>query len=134
MHYRQYDEAGCRWATDASVLRAAARSASPGAVSDAVLVERYLRKLSRSLAVGRDHNGIIRDEIDKAGRRRPVKHVRVIRYDKLDRATGELIPVKEHRIGYYHGGSGFLSVNDGRQTAAALLRLLEQRRHYDLAG
>lgn len=141
-------EEAARWASDASVLRAWARDQMPGPVSDSDKVERHLRKLARSMAAKR-HAGQIVQKIDKRGQKVTDMRIRVLRgtrdklVDGVNDVTGEVrqfvIPTRyrSYRVGYYTGGNGFLSVNDGRITLAGIHRILggaplDRRSSYDL--
>lgn len=128
-------EASRPWATAASVGRALARAAMPAfEAADRVKVQRHLRKLSRSLAAQR--GPAVAGA--KAGKTfRPVKVVankhgtasaemftRKVRRSQTDNKTGEVIIRRRTVVGFYQGGSGFLSVNDGRVTADSIARIL----------
>lgn len=113
-----------RWSTDRSVLRAASRDTRESLSSDAVKVERHMRKLARAMAA-RTVGGIIQQKVNKRGQLVTDMRIRVIRgYRVVDKATGEVQRTKDYRVGYYTGGGGFLSVNDGRRAAADITRLL----------
>lgn len=117
------------------MLRAWARDQAPGAVSDRVKVERHLRKLARSMAA-KQFGGKIVQKINKRGQMVTDMRIRVLRGTRsavelgICYETGELrefVVEKRYRryvVGYYLGGSGFLSVNDGRLTAANIARIL----------
>lgn len=97
--------------------------------SDAVKVERHMRKLSRSLAMrGRLERNKHGDLVI------PHQQIRVIRFDRVDPATGEVKRCKKYRIGYYHGGSGFVLVNDGRRAGLDVLRILSSRSDWQQAA
>lgn len=116
------DAAG--WSTDRSVLRAAQRDVRGSSSSDAVKVERHLRKLARSMAARREAGAIVQKR-NKRGQLVTDMRIRVIRgWRTVDQDTGEVERTKRYTIGYYTGGGGFLSVNDGRRAAADITRLL----------
>lgn len=117
-------EVASKWGTDRSVLRAAQREVRGSVSSDAVRVERHLRKLARSMAAKRI-GGVIQQKVNKRGQLVTDMRIRVLRgWRTLDQSTGEVERVKRYVIGYYTGGGGFLSVNDGRVAAADITRLL----------
>lgn len=134
-------EAASPWATPASVGRAYARAQVPGPLSDVTRVQRHLKKLSRSLAAARYGGQVVqsvkyacRCHLGKRGigphgpacRAQLVSAVHVIvrRGYAVDQATAEILPYRRYQVGYYAGGSGFLSVNDGRVTGDDICRLL----------
>lgn len=113
-----------RWATDASVGRQFARNQLPEReATDVVKVQRHLRKLARSMAAKRVDGQVVQ-KVNKRGQLVSDVRIRVIRWEQTDNKTGEIVTRKDYRIGYYTGGSGFLSVNDGRVTADSIARIL----------
>ncbi len=125
------DEERHDYATDSSVARAGQRAADAVGTSssDAVRVQRHLRKLSRSLA----HRG---QQHVKNKHGQPVLPSQAIR--KVDRTiwdwqTGELRTRRTYRIGYYHGGGGYLLIPDGRVTGRDIQRLIDSRENWALA-
>lgn len=133
-HYRRMDdgtwvlvEERQAYATDASVLRAAPRavddagSASP----DDVKVSRMMRKLSKSLAMRRQD--LVRNKHGQLVLPRDSRAIRRVRFEQAHETTGEMRTRRVYRIGYYHGGSGFLLVPDGRRTGRDIQRLLDAR-------
>lgn len=57
----------------------------------------------------------------------PRERIRKVDRTMYDYATGELITRRSYRIGYYHGGGGYLLVHDGRTAGRDVLRLLASR-------
>lgn len=98
--------------------------------ADDVQVQRHLRKLSRSLA----HRGVQHVRNEHGQPVLPPERIRRIAYDKTDPATGEIRRVKRYRIGYYHGGSGFVLVNDGRVSGRDIQRLLDRKSNWTVAA
>lgn len=121
------------WSTDASVLRAAQRAADHVGTrsSDAVKVQRYMRKVSKARAMRGQQ--LVRNEHGQLVLPRDSRAIRRIRFEAPD-AQGTFRTVRRYRIGYYHGGSGMLLVNDGVKAARDLQRLLDHRAAWELAG
>lgn len=153
-----------RYGTPSTVSRAyqRARDCEGSSSADDVLVQRYMRKLSRSLAmrgaqlVRNKHGqlvlpGALRNEsgqalvrtittvigldgrthrveqLEVAGHRIPTRAPgapRKVSFDRTDATTGEIRRCSSYRVGYYHGGAGFLLVNDGRVTGRNIARVL----------
>ncbi len=153
-----------RWSTPSTVNRAYQRAidSEGSSAADDVRVQRYMRKLSKSLAmrgaqlVRNKHGqlvlpGAVRNErgqamievrskvisldgrthtrrvLEVAGHRIPTRAPgapRKLAYGRTDAVTGEIRRVTAYRVGYYHGGAGFLLVNDGRVTGRSIARYL----------
>lgn len=131
-------------ATDATVMRAMQRCRDDlgSQASDAVKVQRHLRKLSRSQAmrganlVRNKHGQLVlarechcEYSTSAEGRRYRSFYcsahvVRRVSFDKTDRDTGEVTRARRYSVGWYQGGSGRVYVNDGRTAARDLLRIL----------
>lgn len=152
------------YSTPSSVNRAfqRARDSEGSAAADDVRVQRFMRKLSRSLAMrgaelvrnkhgqlvlpgalrdehgralieqrvkrvgldGRTHVGVV---TEVAGHRIPTRAPgapRKVSFDRTDPLSGEIRRCSSYRVGYYHGGAGFLLVNDGRVTGRSIARYL----------
>ena len=152
------------YSTPSTVSRAYQRAidSEGSAAPDDVRVQRFMRKLSRSLAMrgaqlvrnrhgqlvlpgalrGEDGRALIETRVKRvgldgrtrvevvtevAGHRIPTRAPgapRKIAYDRTDATTGEVRRVSAYRVGYYHGGAGFLLVNDGRVTGHSIARYL----------
>lgn len=122
------------WCTDASILRAAQRDtdhAGSGS-SDAVKVQRYMRKLSRARAMRGEQ--LVRNKHGQLVLPRDSRAIRRIRFEAADPSTGEIRTLRRYRIGYYAGGSGFLLLNDGIQAARDIQRLLDARAAWALTA
>lgn len=119
-------------ATDASVSRAYQRAVDTvgSQSSDADKTRRYLRKLSRSLAMRGQQL-----ERNKHGQLvLPRERIRRVDRTMYDYRTGEQVTRRSYRIGYYHGGSGFLLVQDGRRTGRDIQRILDNRDRWALTA
>lgn len=138
-HYRRNDDG--TWTlveerrlsqTDASWRRAYQRMADDGGTrsADDVQVQRYMRKLSRSLA----HRGVQHVRNEHGQLVLPPARIRRVKYTKTDAQTGEIRTVRRYRVGYYHGGAGFVLVNDGRVTARDVQRILDNRSNWTKAA
>lgn len=114
--------------TPSTVLRAYQRAVDGAGSSSAadVRVQRYMRKLSASLA----HRGVKHERNRHGQFVLPSERIRRVKYSKTDTATGEIRTVKRYRIGYYHGGAGFVLVNDGRVTGRDVQRVLDSKRNW----
>jgi hypothetical protein len=159
VHYRRIDAvadsaASSTGATDATVLRMMqrARDGLGSRSSDAVKVERHMRKLSRSLAmrganlVRNKHGQLVLAKVcecrwaDAPGGGRVRVHycsahvIHRTKFEATDRDTGEVRTLRRYRIGYYRGGSGFVLVNDGRAAGRDLLRILSSRDEWSLTA
>jgi hypothetical protein len=138
-------------ATDASWARAYQRMADDAGTrsSDAVKVERYMRKIARARAMS---NGPARTITRGDGSVRTYKQpelvrnkhgqlvlardnptIRRIRFEAPD-DQGTFRTVRRYRIGYYQGGSGFLLVNDGRENGRDIQRILDRRGRWEIAA
>lgn len=119
-------------ATDASVARVYQRAVDDlgSQSSDDVRVQRYMRKLSKSMAyrgvelVRNAHGQLVL----------PPEKIRRIKYEAAHPDTGEIRTLRRYRVGYYHGGGGFLLVNDGVQSARNVQRLLDHRSRWTAAA
>ena len=136
-------------ATDASVCRAWARDQRASDSADDAKIQRHLRKLARSMAytrsLGRIRPTVVQGRVMSGAKlvrqlnekaridytswemaeqvKSPIR-IRAVKYDVVDITTGVVKRVTDYRIGYYTGGSGFLSVNDGRVSANSIIRIL----------
>lgn len=110
------------YSTDASVLRARQRAidAIGSGAPDDVRVQRHLRKLSASLA----HRGVAHVRNRHGQLVLPAEKIRRVKYTRVDRDTGELRTVRRYYVGWYHGGNGFVLVDDGRRSGLDIARLL----------
>ncbi|KRA23514.1 hypothetical protein ASD65_03070 [Microbacterium sp. Root61] len=104
------------------------------ASSDAVKVRRYLRKLSKSMAMRGQ-----KLERNKFGQPiLPRERIRKVDRTIYDYRTGECITRRTYKIGYYdgvsNGGSGFLLVHDGRVTGHSILRILDTKASWSLTA
>lgn len=106
--------------SDASWGRQAARSVVGSASPDDVRVRRYMRKLSASLA----HRGVQHVRNDLGQPILPPDSIRRVKYERTDALTGVVRTVRRYRVGYFHGSSGYVLVEDGRVTARDIARLL----------
>jgi len=125
------DEERHDYATDSSTARAGQRAADAAGSSstDAVRVQRHLRRLSRSLAYRGQK--LVRNKRGQLVL--PSEAVRKVDRTIWDWDTGELRTRRTYRIGYYHGGGGYLLVADGRVTGRDVQRLLDSRSNWSLA-
>jgi hypothetical protein len=130
--HRIIDEEEQPWATDASVLRQLQRTVVGSSSSDAVKVQRYMRKASKARAMRGQQ--LVRNEHGQLVLPRDSRAIRRIRFEAPHPSTGEIRTVRRYRIGYYNGGSGMLLVNDGVKAARDLQRLLDHRAAWELAG
>lgn len=121
------------WSTDKSVLRAWARSQRGSQAADDVMVERHLRKLSRSLAARRSGGQIVQ-KVNKRGQLVSDVYIRVKRFDRVNKATGEIRRAKKYQVGFYVGGSGYLLVNDGRVSGRDIQRILDRQSRWQVAA
>lgn len=121
-------------ATDATVMRMSqrARDGIGSQSSDAVRVQRHMRKLSKSLGMRRQQ--LVRNKHGQLVLERGSRAIHRVKYEAPDAETGEVKTHRRYRIGYYRGGSGFVLVNDGRRAAGDVLRLLSDRHDWDLAS
>lgn len=120
------------WASDSSVGRAYQRAVdSVGSrSSDAAKVQRHLRKLSKSLAMRGQQ--LVRNPYGQLVL--PRERIRKVDRTMYDYRTGECITRRSYRIGYYHGGGGFLLVHDGRVTGSDIQRILDTRASWTLTA
>lgn len=120
------------WASDSSVGRAYQRAADSVGTrsSDAVRVQRHLRKLSKSLAMRGQQ--LVRNPYGQLVL--PRERIRKVDRTMYDYRTGECITRRSYRIGYYHGGGGFLLVHDGRVTGSDIQRILDTRASWALTA
>jgi len=120
------------YATPATALRAYQRAVdSMGSQSaDDVRVQRHMRKLSRSLA----HRGVQHVRNEHGQPVLPPERIRRVKYSKTDPLTGEIRTVKRYRVGYYHGGAGFILVNDGRVSGRDIQRVLDSQSNWTVAA
>jgi len=120
------------YSTPSTVLRAYQRAVDVmGSQSpDDARVQRHMRKLSRSLA----HRGV-QHVLNQHGQPvLPPERIRRVKYSKTDAATGVIRTVKRYRVGYYHGGAGFILVNDGRVSGRDVQRVLDRRSNWSVAA
>jgi hypothetical protein len=140
-------------ATDASVGRACQRAVDTVGTgsSDLVQAQRYARKLSRALAMagtGRRTTvtradgtstvyrapELVRNKHGQLVLPRESHAIKRVKFESPDLHTGEMKTRRRYRIGYYHGGSGFLLLNDGEKTLRNLGRVLDRRANWTPAA
>lgn len=127
------------------MTRAYQRAAAPGVRSDRVAIERHLRKLDRSHAARRayiddrhpEFGTQILQKRNKRGQLVSDVYTRVKFGPSTEIVTGIsdltgeirefVLPRRRRRgrrVGFYHGGSGWVGVNDGRVAGDDIARVL----------
>lgn len=141
MHYRRTDDG--TWVlveelrpsvTDASWARAYQRQADDAGTrsSDAVKVQRYMRKLAKAHAMRGQQ--LVRNKHGQLVLPRESHAIRRVKFEAAHPDTGEIRTIRRYRIGYYAGGSGFLLLNDGRVNGRDVQRILDRRSRWQVAA
>ncbi len=100
--------------------------------ADDVKVQRYMRKMSKSLAMR--GQPLVKNKHGQLVLPRDSRAIRRVRFEAPDVRTGEIRVHRRYRIGYYHGGSGFLLVHDGRVTGRDIQRILDRKERWEIVA